>query len=468
MLKRSNKRNTTKKEGAPAGEPAPAPGGNQKRLLIHVGTGKTGTTAIQEALARNEDRLKEAGYHIIESNRAREGSCKHGVSWRDHDDSSWKALAAEAESLRDSDADVIISSEGLWNQQADVFESIRDLFPDFAPQAYLYVREQAEYIQALGLQFSKGRHGDSTLDFLDPDDLAEYMNRRPAMDYYDTCVRLEAGLGEGVVTARLFSTDRLYENDIVADFFHRIGFDGPVERPSGIVNAGISVELARTLARYDTEPPEDLRRMELRDLAAKMTVNGIGTKYFLPREYVEQLRAIYRDSNIKFATEYLQNGDALPEAEVWRPEGEDQTEEIEALLLKTACDFPMLREGGWGNRRTGMRMLGEGFKIKERPRPLTGTIEGDEAIMRFRTSNAVRTWLHDQLRLQISTLDDEPLRTEVSVNGTDLGEFLLPAQEVVVPLELIEPYDQVAMTLRPTTPDERAPIIGLTFPDLVG
>ena len=35
----------------------------------------------------------------------------------------------------------------------------------------------------------------------------------------------------------------------------------------------------------------------------------------------------------------------------------------EALLLETAVAYPMLGEGGWGNRRTGLRLLGEGFKI---------------------------------------------------------------------------------------------------------
>ncbi|MDH3707196.1 MAG: hypothetical protein OES57_14095, partial [Acidimicrobiia bacterium] len=157
MLKRSSKsKGSSSRQSTEAltAEPTPEPGGHKKRLLLHIGTGKTGTTGIQEALARNEEQLKAAGFHVLESNRARAGSCKHGVSWRDHDDSSWKALAAEAESLRDSDADVIISSEGLWNQQAEVFEAIHDLFSGHTPRALFYVREQAEYIQTLGLQFS--------------------------------------------------------------------------------------------------------------------------------------------------------------------------------------------------------------------------------------------------------------------------------------------------------------------------
>lgn len=438
-----------------------------KRLLLHIGTGKTGTTGIQEALARNEEQLRAAGYHLIESNRAREGSGKHGVSWRDQDDPSWKALAEEAESLRDSDVDVILSNEGLWNQQAEVFQAIHDLFPEFTPMALFYVREQAEYVQTLGLQFAKGRHGGS-FDYLDPDDLAEYMNRRPAMDYYDTCQRLDAGLGKGAVSARLFAPDHLHENDIVADFFHQIGFEGDIERPTGIVNPGVSVELARSLARYDNDPPpEGVRKMELRDVAASMTLGGIGTKYFLPREYVEQIRAIYRDSNVKFAKEYLQNADELPEKDVWRAEGEDQSEQIEALLLETASDYPTLGEGGWGNRRTGLRLLSEGFEIKERPRPMTGTIEGQEATMRFRTSNAVRTWLRDELRVQINTLSDAPLQAVVSVNGTELGEFRFPDDNVPIPLDLCQPYNKVALTLRPTS-EERAPITGLTFADLVG
>ena len=40
------------------------------KLILHVGTGKTGTTSIQVALSRNQAALAELGYHVVEIGRA--------------------------------------------------------------------------------------------------------------------------------------------------------------------------------------------------------------------------------------------------------------------------------------------------------------------------------------------------------------------------------------------------------------
>lgn len=439
------------------------------RLILHVGTGKTGTTSIQVALRANEEALLDRGFHVVETNRPFARSAKHKIAWADPADPGWDELAEEVERVRPTGRAVVLSNEALWQADPEGLRHLARVFEGYTPTVVLYVREQAEFVQSLLLQ--KQKKPEKAVDLSDRDKVDRWIGRRQ-LDYHEVCATLEGIFGKGSVNARLFDRSAFLEQDLLLDFLHTIGVPDPasLDLQQTDANPSIASEFAPILARHRNDPDKDLRYEHLQDIACRLTANGLGSRYFLPRDHVEAIRNRYRESNRLFASTYLQNAYALPERDAWTHSDGPGEQELEATLLGIAKRVPTLGQRGWtGARRVGRRLFLDGWRLEngESRGAVEAHLVAPRAMVRFRTPFRHRYRHGQTIEVAVRTLDDRPLRARVVANGEPLGELTFPADTIRIPLEAADPYDEIELLLEPTgDPTERPPVVGIGLPSM--
>ena len=127
-----------------------------KTAVIHIGTRKTGTTSIQETLARSGSQLGMVGYPLVGADRDQNRIIslylpqeEMPLTWRDLDPSANRRFSSVFFKQLNSANDVVISAEALssWFSLSD----IRRLRMDFEKAGFdrfrivLYIREPADY-----------------------------------------------------------------------------------------------------------------------------------------------------------------------------------------------------------------------------------------------------------------------------------------------------------------------------------
>lgn len=141
----------------------------EKRLYIHAGMHKTGTTSIQHALGRNVETLKQAGIISPESGLYPLVRAHHHAVWSlyehptHHYDAKHGRFVDLIAEIRQSDYDhfVISSEEFFVCGDAELAKLKAILADDIHPIWIVYIRNPAEWITASWSQ--RIRLGDSTI-----------------------------------------------------------------------------------------------------------------------------------------------------------------------------------------------------------------------------------------------------------------------------------------------------------------
>lgn len=125
-------------------------------LVIHIGTHKTGTTALQSFLARHSDSLRDKGLRYLATGRD-DTTAHHPLPWSLRGKhkvpmSIWAKLRAE---LGHNPARYdVLSSEGFWFTEAAAVKAelagVRDV------RIVMYLRRQDKYLQSLYKQTVTG------------------------------------------------------------------------------------------------------------------------------------------------------------------------------------------------------------------------------------------------------------------------------------------------------------------------
>lgn len=118
----------------------------QKKLYLHIGTHKTGTTALQVFLSKNDRRLQDTGFLFPKSGRIGTFSGQHNIAWELNGDPCFdKALGNLAELSQE------ISSSGCHNicLSSEDFEylyrkpeSLQHLKETLEPEALKHITSQ--------------------------------------------------------------------------------------------------------------------------------------------------------------------------------------------------------------------------------------------------------------------------------------------------------------------------------------
>ncbi|HTT97981.1 MAG TPA: hypothetical protein VMF58_08015 [Rhizomicrobium sp.] len=215
-------------------------------LFVHIGTHKTGTSALQSALTVGTDDLLENGVRYIRAGR--EGAIAHhklARAVRQKKDASlsvWDAVRAE---IRASDSPTnVLSSEGLSFANAEAVK--RELGEIGDVRIVLYLRRQDKYLQSL---YKQTIAGGRTMDF------PTWLDRQRARGDYLSLVRGWADqFGEKAIVLRPYERDGA-TIDVVQDFIGILGHDAgavlPRRKKRGMRNPSPRRELMEVIRAFN-------------------------------------------------------------------------------------------------------------------------------------------------------------------------------------------------------------------------
>jgi len=222
-------------------------------LILHIGSPKTGTTALQQFLHGNSEALRAQGVNYMKAARTH-------IAHNPLAQSVPRGQAAEmiAEIVREYDANPemthIISSEIMF--RIVVANGLKGLFPDHIAKntkVICYVRRQDRYAEVLYKQLAKNA--------LVPSDRAIFLAGIIKKMRFSSFLKLYAEMFESV-RVRPFDRKAFKDGDIVADFAQEMlgiedisGFD----RPAKEANRSMSVELSEMLGAVSYDKTAKIR-----------------------------------------------------------------------------------------------------------------------------------------------------------------------------------------------------------------
>ena len=213
-----------------------------RKLVLHIGTHKTGTTAIQNTLAANRTALGRQGYvyplasmhfkGVQDSRNAYflgrlvKDAVKPGSIPADKLQLA-QTCRREIAAYADAPEDVILSDERLWYSStgyARYWDALRAClegmgFAEF--RIIVYLRRQDRFAEALWNQFVKGdtRLTDSLATYLASDTVSRICNYAEGLD------ALAAVFGKKALSVRIFDRAQMTGADVVPDFLDTVGVD---------------------------------------------------------------------------------------------------------------------------------------------------------------------------------------------------------------------------------------------------
>lgn len=285
----------------------------QPLCILHAGTEKTGTTSLQRFLSMNAVTLAEQGIwvpralvlnpiadpynHVLLSTASRLsiaepddlqlrlGLCSMETV-QQHRRAVMDALTTERKALRYVPSTMIVSNEHIHSRlrtEQDVASAkalLEPLCRDF--RVVIYLRSQYELAQSVAV--TAVRQGAIEFrpipDFNTANGFDDLIGvDHEYFDYGHLLQRLERVFGPAALDVRLYGHSDLYDNDVVQDFFYRLGVDITHMRHPGRENSSLrrgAVLFLLKLNKYLQGRPnsEPIRARALAQLA--LTHHGAG------------------------------------------------------------------------------------------------------------------------------------------------------------------------------------------------
>jgi len=275
------------------------------KLVLHIGTGKTGTTAVQTHLYANRAWLAQRGICVPGTGLGRDNG--HASLLGTLDGGELTRLAAELRAARAAGQHTaIISWEGMgFYRRADIQRLARGLRWDDV-HVLVYLREQADIVQSGYLQelktgpqrfgiadFSAGAPGRARLAAL----LYRYAVKWDYARLLRNWARALPGLR---FIAREYRPQLLAGGNVVDDVLAALGTaaDAGFTRTRNTSNLSLDVESAVILNALDRDHRDpQLRRTQVYTLLSLVNAGGAGSRYFLSPRQVAAVRRRYRRGN---------------------------------------------------------------------------------------------------------------------------------------------------------------------------
>lgn len=261
-------------------------------LVVHIGTQKTGSSALQAYLSENSEALLQQGVHYLRTGRVR----SHGDLAQALNGKANMALwqRARKELQRSGSPTKVISAEGLWVTDPVLLRN--ELPPDISVRIVVYLRRQDQYLQSLWKQAIAG--GRKT-------DFGPWLEERMSRgDYFSTIERWAAVFGADSLIVRPY--ERPDGVNTVTDFCRIIGVSGLPAMESVRRNFSPRRELAHFVLALNNLDARMNHRNLFRALIAK---NGIYVRScdMLSDEDASKLLERFADGNRLLAERYCRD-----------------------------------------------------------------------------------------------------------------------------------------------------------------
>ena len=228
------------------------------QLILHVGTGKTGSTAIQQTLTKMSVELSEFGIAYLPGAVGHHNELEtlvrpvkrwhrgHRLEFGENEQpilDRAKRLVLSMRDMAESHCAVVISAEYIHSLQASESRRLVDMFEGCIDNAsaVIYIRRPSSFVLLSLQQFLKLEHDITGLL------VQKYAFKVSIENWRKT-------LGPGGLTVREFSPDALKDGDVVSDFFHVLGeLTGrqiAVKPPDSMANSSLSAEECIVLQEF--------------------------------------------------------------------------------------------------------------------------------------------------------------------------------------------------------------------------
>ncbi|MBN2824280.1 MAG: hypothetical protein JXQ76_03065, partial [Campylobacterales bacterium] len=280
-----------------------------KKLYLHIGTHKTGTTSIQKALANNRNKLNEKGLSYFYDNPdGTKSPIFNTHSWFSLNENFLKdgltikfknKLSQEISKLSE---EVIVSSENFsWLFNAsELIELKKELEVYFDEiKIIIYLRRQEALTISHRQEGSKNLLRPASM-FYGNEVTALPMHQgsfEPYLNYYEKIKMWSSVLGKESIIVRVFDKKVLYQGDAVADFFHLFGIED-IEPVKSNVSSGFEKTKVGLLMNHINMPDGIVRNT----IRAYLSNEG---KLMPSKEEAMQFYAHYRQSNEALNQEFL-------------------------------------------------------------------------------------------------------------------------------------------------------------------
>ncbi len=291
-----------------------------KRLYVHIGLPKTGTTAIQYFLHENRASLKHAGYLY-----PGKGTAHHCLGWRMAGIKGWlpseeAAIAESRKIFREINeskfAHVIVSSEtmseGLLDHAGRLHAILEEeLHSAWEARIIVYLRRQDHWLESWYME-EVGSKEPPANSYTFPEFLLHY-RERAQIDYWALLRPWDELFGKENLIVRIYEKEQQPQG-IARDFLQAIGIspDRNFKTPaSEFINIGLShdaVEIIRLCNREHNFDP--VFRLFLRRHLVRVSPKDpyLPYSYLSPKERSDLVNT-YDASNSLVAREYLGRDD---------------------------------------------------------------------------------------------------------------------------------------------------------------
>jgi len=301
-------------------------------LVLHIGSGKTGTSSIQQFLRRNRDRLAELGTLVPRS----PGEGRHvqvglyikpdtalagRLSWRQSGFTSPAEFRLDFRRRLSTEIDesglsrVLLSDEGVYPSSEEAMKGLRSLVSDIARTLRLvvYLRRQDDHLCSRYQQSVKTGCVDRLSSWVE-DDLGWLY------DYAARLRRFDRIVAPTELVVRRFEPGGFAEGSLFQDFLDAVGVDARAGDLAQVPDRNQSldaesVEFLRLLNRYRVEfEGATADQIDNREFLAALTEASSDLTLTLPTSVLDAFMARWEDSNRAVARDFL--GD--PSGELFR------------------------------------------------------------------------------------------------------------------------------------------------------
>lgn len=352
-------------------------------LYLHIGTPKTGTTAIQLFCEENHEALERKGYCFpilgFRKSRGLEGNHRNGdflIKLYQRADGSFEIPEEEAIYQRymgevvakfQEFPNVILSEETIWNLSKarcpGIWKNLKRAADEhgFDVRVLVYLRRQDLFLESTWAQriklricsHSKMKWSDMLAEAFEAEAPTNLEEAREliVLDYFEHLEEIASYFGRENIIVRIYERNRFPQGNAILDFLDILGlpFDeafrmSRTERNPSLYGNGLEIKrIINNLS--DADVGEEMQRMT-RAAALKCCPPSGKNSYspYAPGE-TEALLARFEESNRKLAQIYLGDASGKPFAPPKPvPPAEDAPEMYESVVRFFGAMFAMQNE----------------------------------------------------------------------------------------------------------------------------
>lgn len=314
-----------------------------KKIFLHIGLEKTGTSAIQYFLKMNRYALKKYGNIFIPQYRAKDSIFTHhrlaksffkkqfiAKKHKAYSDFELKEFLKLIKSITSST--IVISSELFAFYDSSEIEQLKNYLNDFEVEIILFLRRQDEYIEAQYAQHLKGvwvKGGKP----IEPEKFTTHN-----LNYFNFIQKWKTGNFDNV-SVKIYKASN-NKNEIYQQFFEIIESTllekDWIKFPDELRNPSLSVFHLELMKNYIHKIKEDETRKKVANLLfyhnneySKIHGSIISNKQIFTNEYKQNLIAHYESSNKKVHLMYPEIG--FNGKHLFQPFGEGQKSDVKRI-----------------------------------------------------------------------------------------------------------------------------------------